>query len=78
VIARATAASTAGWAIFYGEHEIVVYATDRHYQRFLQTFDQVQEEDGNFHEPAFAIEGDGIGVFGSVVMDKIRVEVLRE
>ena len=63
---------------FYGEHEIVVYATDRNYQTFLQTFDEVQEEDGNFHEPSFEIEGDGIGVFGSMVMDRIRVEVLRE
>ena len=62
---------------FYGEHEITVYAADHNYQRFLQTFDNVQEDDGNFHEADFAVEGDGIGVFGSVVMDKIRVEVLR-
>lgn len=41
------------------------------------TFDEVQEDDGNFHEPLFDIEGDGIGVFGSVVADSIKVEVLQ-
>ena len=63
---------------FYGEYEIVVHAADLNYQHFLQTFDDVQEEDGNFHEPEFEIEGDGIGVFGAVLTDRIRVEVVRE
>ena len=63
---------------FYGEHEITVYATDANYQRFLQTYDEVQEPDGNFHEPSFALEGDGIGVFGSAIADRIRVQVSRQ
>ena len=29
------------------------------------------EEDGNFHEPVFSIEGDGIGYFGSAVPDTV-------
>lgn len=63
---------------FYGHHDITVYATDVNYATFLQTYGEVQEPDGNFHEPSFSIEGDGIGVFGSVVADSIRIEVLRE
>lgn len=63
---------------FYGQHEITVYAADANYEDFLQTFDDVQEEDGNFHEPSRQMEGDGLGVFGSVVVDRIRVEVLRD
>jgi hypothetical protein len=63
---------------FYGRHEITVYATDANYATFLQTYGEVQEPDGNFHEPSFSIEGDGIGMFGSLVADSISVEVLRE
>jgi hypothetical protein len=62
---------------FYGDYEIVIYAADKNYASFIQTHDDVQEQDGNFHEPAFAIEGDGIGYFGSVVADTVRVQVLR-
>ena len=62
---------------FYGEYTVRIYAVDENYMHFLQTFDDVQEDDGNFHEPLFDIEGDGIGVFGSVVADSIKVEVLR-
>lgn len=62
---------------FYGEHEIVVYAADKNYASFIQTHEEVQEDDGNFHEPEFAIEGDGIGYFGSALIDSVRVRVLR-
>ena len=40
--------------------------------------DEVQEEDGNFHESVFSIEGDGIGYFGSAIPDTVYVEVLRD
>lgn len=63
---------------FYSRYEIIVYAADENYQHFLQTFDETQEEDGNFHEPLFEIEGDGIGVFGAVIADTVYVDVLRE
>ena len=62
---------------FYSEYEITVYAADRNYSSFLQTFDEVQEEDGNFHEPVFSIEGEGIGVFGSYIRDRVVVSVRR-
>jgi len=38
----------------------------------------VQEIDGNLHEPAFHIEGDGIGVFGAAVADTAYFEIVRE
>jgi len=60
---------------FYDEYQIVVFAADRNYKEFLQTYNGVQEDDGNFHEPVFHIEGDGIGLFGSVVADTAFVTV---
>ncbi len=62
---------------FYGDHEIVVYGGDRNFRDFLISQDQVQEIDGNFHEPALHIDGDGIGVFGSAVSDTAYFKVLR-
>ena len=38
-------------------------------------FIEVQEIDGNFHEPVFHIDGDGIGVFGSAVTDTVYFSV---
>jgi hypothetical protein len=55
----------------------VVYAFDKNYKDFLITHDQVQEIDGNFHEPEFHFEGDGIGVFGSAIADTVQITVLR-
>ncbi len=63
---------------FYDTYQIVVYAVDNNYKQFLQTYDDVQEQDGNFHEPYFHFEGDGIGVFGSVIADTTYIKVLKE
>jgi hypothetical protein len=62
---------------FYTEYQIIVYAADENYREFLLTYNMVREEDGNFHEPLFNVEGDGIGVFGSVVADTTRLVVTR-
>ena len=62
---------------FYGRHEIVVYAADANWAHFLQTFDEVQELDGNFHEPQFEFDGDGIGYFGSAIPDTTYIEIVR-
>jgi len=63
---------------FFGEYQVIVYAADRNFKDFLQTHEEVQEIDGNFHEPAFHIEGDGIGVFGSAIADTAFFTVLRD
>ncbi len=62
--------------MFYDEYQIITMACDVNYKEFLQTYNDVQEEDGNFHEAKFNIKGDGIGVFGSVVLDTIYVQVI--
>jgi hypothetical protein len=62
---------------YYSDYQIVVYAADANYARFIQTFDEVQEQDGNFHEPEFAIEGDGIGYFGSAIADTVSLTITR-
>lgn len=61
---------------FYSTYEVIIYAADRNYREFLQTFARVQEVDGNFHEAKFNIDGDGIGVFGSVIPDTTYITVL--
>ena len=66
------------WEIwFYSEYEVIVYAADRNYADFMMTYQDVQEEDGNFHAAKFHLEGDGIGVFGAVVADTVRIKVLK-
>ncbi len=62
---------------FYGRYQIIVYAADRNYRDFCLSFDNVEEQDGNYHEPAMHIQGDGIGVFGSMIADTVFVKVLR-
>ena len=62
---------------FYDTYEIVILAADRNYRDYLRTYNDVQEIDGNFHEPKFYLEGDGIGVFGSAVTDTVYVKVVK-
>lgn len=62
---------------FYGDYKLTVFGADYNYAQFLQTYDEVQEMDGNFHEPYFNIDGDGIGYFGSAVVDTININVSR-
>ena len=60
---------------FYSRYRVIIYAIDGNYQDFLRTYDEVEELDGNYHEPVFHFEGDGIGVFGSAVADTIYLKV---
>lgn len=62
---------------FYGPYRLTVYAGDENFQDFVETYDQVQDIDGNFYEPVFHIEGDGIGVFASFVADTTSFTILR-
>ncbi len=62
---------------FYGRYRAIVFAADRNFRDFFRTSDEVQELDGNFHEPVMYFEGDGIGVFGSAVTDTTYFEVVR-
>jgi hypothetical protein len=61
---------------FVGNYQAVVYAADRNFKDFLITHEEVQEIDGNFHEPALHIVGDGIGVFGSAIADTVHFTIL--
>ena len=60
---------------FYGKYRIIVYAGDDNYKNFVLTYKNVQEFDGNFHEPQMNMQGDGIGIFGSVIADTVYVSV---
>ncbi|MFB3080334.1 MAG: hypothetical protein ACE1Y1_00980 [Nitrosomonadaceae bacterium] len=62
---------------FYTRYRIIMYAADRNFRDFQATHEVTQGADGNHHEPAFHIDGDGIGVFGSAVVDTTYFEVLR-
>ena len=60
---------------FYGSHRLLLYAGDQNFYHFYNTHRNVQEIDGNLHEPLFDIDGDGIGVFGSAVVDTLYLNV---
>lgn len=62
---------------FYGDYRVVLFAGDRNMRDFFLTYGDVQEADGNLHEPVLHIDGDGIGVFGSALSDTVMVRVLR-
>ena len=64
-------------ANFYGHYRGVVYAGDKNFRDFFVTQQNVQEIDGNFHEPTMHVEGDGIGVFGSALADTVYFYVSR-
>jgi hypothetical protein len=62
---------------FYGRYRVIAYAGDKNYKDYYLTHADVQEMDGNYHEPKFNISGDGIGVFGSVIADTLYFELLK-
>ena len=62
---------------FYSEYRMIVYAGDRNLRNYLLTAKNVQEFDGNFHEPILHFQGDGIGVFASVVKDTVTFKITK-
>ncbi len=62
---------------FYSSYTVVAYACDENFKDFLITSPNVQEVDGNFHEPIETFQGDGIGVFGSAIADTLRFMIVR-
>ncbi len=63
---------------FYDDYQIILYGTDQNYREFSASHHDVQEMDGNFHEAVFNIDGDGIGVFGSIIADTVYCKVLEK
>jgi len=61
---------------FYGRYRVIIYAGDQNYKDFFLTHNQVQDVDGSLREPVFHIDGDGIGVFASVLADTAVIKVL--
>jgi hypothetical protein len=68
-----------GWEVFnfYDQYRVIVYSADDNYKDYLITHNDVMEMNGNFNEAKFNIDGDGIGVFGSIITDSVYVEVTR-
>lgn len=54
---------------FYGRYTVVAYAGDENFADYVLTAPNVQQLDGNFHEPVLIFQGDGIGVFASAIVD---------
>jgi hypothetical protein len=63
---------------FYGPYRLVLYAGDENFYHFYATHRTVQSVDGNLHEPLFHIKGDGLGVFGSAVIDTLSLNILKK
>ncbi len=62
---------------FYSSYTVVAYACDENFKDFILTAPNVQEIDGNFHEPIETFQGDGIGVFGSAIADTLRFTIAK-
>ncbi len=60
---------------FYSRYRMIVYAADENFRLYNLTYRGVQEFDGNFHEPKINIDGDAIGVFGSMIADTVYFKV---
>jgi hypothetical protein len=63
---------------FYSPYRLVLYAGDENFYHFFSTHRNVQSVDGNLHEPLFHIDGDGLGVFGSAVIDTLSLNILKK
>lgn len=62
---------------FYSDYTVTIYAGDNNFKDFLITANDVQEPDGNFIEPSFHFEGDGIGIFGSAITGKVKFTLVK-
>ncbi|RJP72375.1 MAG: DUF4249 family protein [Ignavibacteriales bacterium] len=62
---------------FYTDYRVIIYAGDKNFKDFLLTHKNVQEMDGNFHEPKLHLEGDGIGVFASAIPDTVYFRIIK-
>jgi hypothetical protein len=62
---------------FYSEYSVIVYAGDQNFRDYTLTVKNVQEPDGNFVEPEFYFEGDGIGIFGSAIREEVRFTLVK-
>ena len=70
-----TISSRSTW--FYSSYTVVAYACDQNFKDYIITAPDVQEVDGNFHEPIETFQGDGIGVFGSAIADTVKFAIIR-
>ncbi len=62
---------------FYSPYRAIVYAGDVNFRNFLLSATNVEEMDGNYHEPKQVLEGDGIGVFASAIKDTVVFRIVK-
>lgn len=62
---------------FYSPYRIIGYAGDDNFRNFAFTAKNVQEFDGNFHEPIQIFKGDAIGIFASAIKDTVYFKMIK-
>ena len=62
---------------FYGNYRTIMYAGDKNLKDYYITINQLQEMDGNYHEPKMYFDGDGIGIFGSFIADTVYFKIIK-
>ena len=62
---------------FYSSYTIIAYAGDTNFKDYFLTAPNVEEFDGNFHEPIQIFTGAGIGVFASAIRDTVKFSIVR-
>jgi len=62
---------------FYSTYTIIAYAGDVNFKAYFLTAPNVEEFDGNFHEPIQIFTGAGIGVFASAIRTTVKFSIVR-
>ena len=62
---------------FYSSYTIIAYSGDTNFKDYFLTAPDVEEFDGNFHEPIQIFTGAGIGVFASAIRDTVKFSIVR-
>jgi pyruvate formate-lyase activating enzyme-like uncharacterized protein len=63
---------------FYSPYKVIMYICDQNFKDFVLTNDNVQEFDGNFHNPKEHFTGDGVGVFASALADTLVYRIVKK
>ncbi|MBN2572826.1 MAG: DUF4249 family protein [Ignavibacteriales bacterium] len=63
-------------AWFYGPYRVIVYACDQNFKDYFLSNQFLQQFDGNFNEPRKIMQNDGIGIFGSAIVDTVRFTII--
>ena len=63
--------------IYYGLQRLIITTGDINFLDYITQPQEMVDVDGNYFEPKHHINGNGIGVFGSMISDTVEVTLLK-